>query len=415
MAAKATGTTKAGVAFVKPGNIPTTARTMRTSGPNQFDTEVFPLVAGQINVQKNIPLLQPLGHIVFRLRGRLTVSVSITDSPPEAILNLFSLIKLFGTHNTLGSEQPFQTSGEIAGMLPALLDRSKGIMTPLSINGTYYTYDQIKAAVLTPTFFSSGSSPYDFEFRWIMPTYLFGSSDFNAMQYLYDARSWGQTLMMQFQTRDASATGAFGTTGTKTLSAYGGSGGSPTLDILLSYANLGPSLDASIAKAVVVRNSQSISNYLASTAGPGTRLLLMQNKKTTNVLVKTGTIETGSNNVYATLSDAILEQTQLAKNTTPIRNLQFNDLTDFFYCFRGARRHAVGYLLISATDGEPSNNPHANIRADLWAASTQFNLQSQVISGSASNIGEAMQEYIDGDAAVAQSTSTAAQTQAATT
>jgi hypothetical protein len=420
MAATATGKTKTGVSFVKPGNIPTTARTMRTSGPNQFDTETFPnngsaIIAGNINVQKNIPLLQPLAHVTFRLKLRLTVSVSITDCPPEAPQNLFSLIKLFGTHTTLGSETPFQVSGEIAGLLPGLLDRAKGAMTPLKINGTYYTYDQIKSGIITPTFFSSGSSPYDIEFFWIIPTYLFGSSDFNALQYLYDARSWGQTLQMQFQTRDAGAAGAFGTTGTKAVSAYGSGSGFPTLDILLDYANLGPALDASIAKAVVVRNSQSITNYLATTAGAGTRLLLMQNKKTTNVLIKTGTLETGSNNVYATLSDAILEQTQLAKNTTPIRNLQFNDMTDFFYCFRGARRHAPGYLLISATDGEPANNPHANIRADLWSASTQFNLQSQVISGSASNIGEAMQEYIDGDAAIAQTTSTASQTQAATT
>lgn len=401
MTTAAQGVTPSGVKYVRPGNFAMVARTMRTSGPNQFDTENFQ-AGGVVNVQKNIPLLQPLAHVIIRLSLRLNVTVNITDAPPEAPQNLFSLIKIFGTHTVLGSEVPFQMTGEMAGLLPALLDVGKGLMTPLKINGTYYTYDQIKSGVITPTFFTAAGTPYDMKFWYVIPSYLFGSNDWNAMQYLWDARSWGQTLQMQLTCRDASATGAFGTTGTKTLSAFGSAGGTPTIDILLDYANLGPALDASIAKAVVVRNSQFITNFLTANGGAGTRLLLMQNKKTTNVLVKTGTLETGSNNVYATLTDGTLEQTQLLKNTTPIRNLQFNDVTDFFYCFRGKRRHALGYLLISASDGEPANNPHSSIRADQWAASTQFNLVSQV-TGAATNLGEAMQEYVDGDPAVAAS------------
>lgn len=401
----AAGTTANGVSYVRPGNMAIASRQMRTSGPNQFDSENFN-PGGVINVQKNIPLLQPLAHLVFRLRMRLAVSVSITDAPPEAPQNLFSLIKIFGTHVALGTETPFQMTGEMAGILPSILDRGKGGMTPLSINGTYYTYDQIKSGVITPTFFTSGGSPYDMEFRWIIPTYLFGSNDFNAMQYLWDARSWGQTLQMQFTCRDASATGAFGATGTKVLSGFGAVGANPTLDILLDYANLGPALDAAIAKAVINRQSQFVTNFLTSNGGAGTSIQLMQLKKTTNVLIKTGTLETGSANVYTTLSDSILEQTQLWKNTMPIRNLQYNDMTDFFYCFRGANRHALGYLKISASDGEPANNPHASIRADLWAASTQFRVVSQV-TGASTNLGEVMQEYVDGDPAIANSITTA--------
>jgi hypothetical protein len=395
------GTTSQGVSYVRPGNFAFTARAMRTSGPQQFDTENFN-AGGVINVQKNLPLLQPLAHVVLRLRGRLNVTVNITDAPPESLMNLFSLIKIFGTHVALGSETPWQTTGEMAWALPSILDRDKGRLSALTINGKHYSYDEILTqATITPTFFTAAGTPYDFEVRWILPTYPFGPLDFTALQYLWDARSWGQTLQMQMTCRDVSAVGALGTTGTKTLTAFGSATGVPTIDILLDYANLGPALDASIAKAVVVRNAQFISNQVQASGGAGTRLLLLQNKKTTNVLVKTGTIETGSNNVYATLSDAILEQTQLLKNTTPIRNLQFNDMTDWFYGFREGRGHRNGYLQISAQDGEPANNPHAAIRANEWSASTQFNLVSQIV-GASTNLAEAMQEYVDGDPVVAQ-------------
>lgn len=396
-------TTQGNLTLTRPGQHQWTRKTMRTSGPQQFDTEVFPLLAGAINVQKNIPLLQPLAHFMIRLKGRLTVTVNITDSPPEAITNLFSQIKIFGQHTALGAETPVQMTGEMIHALPGIIDRAKGSLTLLKINGTYFTLDDIAKGLLTPTFFTAAGSPYDFECWWIIPSYPFGASDFNAMQYLWDARSWGQTLQIQCQTRDASATGAFGTTGTKTLSAFGSGAGNPTVDFNLDYANLSPQIDASIAKAVVVRVSQFINSIVQTNAGSGTRLLLLQNKNTLNVLVKTGTIEVGSNNVYATLSDSILEQTILQKNTSPIRNLQFNDVTDVLYQFRDSRRHNPGYLLISCSDGEPSNNPHSGIRANEWSASTQFNLASQVIGASASNIAEALQEYVDGEPVIATS------------
>lgn len=402
----AASTTQGNLTLTRPGAHAWITKTMRTSGPQQFDTEVFPLTAGAINVQKNIPLLQPLAHLMMRLKGRLTVTVNITDAPPEAIMNLFSLIKIFGNHTSLGAETPFQMTGEMAHALPGIMDRAKGGLCLLKINGVFFSEDDIAKGTITPTFFTAAGSPYDFEVWWIIPTYPFGATDFNAMQYLWDARSWGQTLQIQLQTRDASATGAFGTTGTKVLSAFGSAGGNPSVDINVDYANLSPQIDASIAKAVVVRVSNFISSIVQTAAGAGTRLLLLQNKKTLNVLVKTGTLEVGSNNVYTTLSDSILEQTILQKNSTPIRNLQFNDVTDVFYQFRDARRHYPGYLLISASDGEPANNPHAAIRANEWSASTQFNLASQVIGASASNIAEALQEYVDGEPVIATQTGT---------
>jgi len=403
---------KGKVKVSRPGENPWVSRTMRTSGPQQFDTENFN-AAGVINVQKNIPLLQPLAHVCLRLRGRLTVSVNVTDCPPEAPQNLFSQIKIFGQHTVLGSEVPFLMTGEFAHALPGLLDRTKASLTMLKINGVYYSLDQIKQGIITPTFFTSAGSPYDFEVWWVIPTYPYGVTDYNALQYLWDARSWGQTLQIQLTCRDASATGAFGTTGTKAISAYGSASGVPSLDILLDYANLGPNLDAAIAKAVVVRNSQFISGMLVNNVGANSRLLLLQNKKTLSVTLKTGTLETSSNNVYAALLDSVLEQTVLLKNTTPIRNLQYNDVTDAFYNFRLGRRHFPGYLTIMCDDGEPSVNPHASIRADKWSASTQFNLASQVIGGAASNIGEALQEYVDGQPAIATTTNAAASTSSA--
>lgn len=404
--ASATGTSASGAKYIRPGRVSLTSRTMRTSGPQQFDTENFN-AGGVVNVQKNIPLLQPLAHVMIRLKGRLGVTVNITDAPPESLMNLFSLVKIFGTHTSLGSEVPVQMTGEMLHALPGIMDRAKGSLTGLKINSTYYSLDDIAKGTITPAFFTAAGSPYDFVVWWIVPVYPFGSMDFTALQYLWDARSWGQTLQMQFSCRDVSATGALGTTGTKTLTAFGSGAGVPTIDINLDYANLGPSLDAAIAKAVVIRNSQFITNTLQANVGAGSRLLLMQNKKTTNVLVKTGTLEVGSNNVYAALLDSVLEQTQLLKNTTPIRNLQYNDVTDVLYAFRAARRHNPGYLLISADDGEPANNPHAAIRADEWSASTQFNLASQVIGGGATVIGEALQEYVDGEPAIAQAATTA--------
>lgn len=383
--------------LTRPGHNIFTQRAMRTSGPQAFDTENFN--AGQIiNVQKNIPLLQPLAHIIYRWRGRLGVTVAITDLPQEAPFTVLRQIKIFGTHTSLGTIVPFQASGEMLNGLDNVFDRGKDTVSYCNITvGGVTTYYNAQSLVkgLGAAFPIVGN--YDIEVFWMLPVYPFGANDFNALQYLWDARSWNQSLQQQITCGDVTA---FGTTGTRTLTAYGSASGVPSIDILLDYANLGPQLDASIAKAIVQRNDYFVSNSLVN-AGNAVRLNLLQNAKTTNVLVKTGVLQAGSSNIYATLSDSIIEQAILRVNQSPIRNLQYDDVTDFFYAWRNGRFKKPGYLLLSLDDGEPSTNPHAALRANEYSGSTQFDVAANIIGPSATNLGEVMQEIILGEPVIA--------------
>jgi hypothetical protein len=249
-----------------------------------------------------------------------------------------------------------------------------------------------------PTWGAAGTA-YDMQIFWTIPLYPYGVPDGAAVQYLYNAAAWGQTLQLQITTADQTA---FNTTAANApFTAFGSASGSPAIDIMVVYAQLGP-LRNSIAQAVNVRNTYSISSILQTNANQQ-RLQLLQNQRTQNVIVKTGTSQAGTSagvSAFGTLSDTIMEQTYLRLNNNPIRNLQYNDVTKEFYGYRFNTVLPQGYLNISFEDSQPLPNVFSGLRGERLPGSTQFDVASNIVGAAGTNVGEVVQDMIYGEPVV---------------
>src|SRR5271155_5176104 len=372
---------------------------MRTTGPQPFFTQPFATLS-TFNIPKNIPLLSPLAFIQIRLKGRLTVTTTFSALPPEAPQNLIQQIQLQGTHSTLGFMSPIRMSGASA----FALNRIYGVRgNSIIVNGTRAPELGLPMG-LGNAFFTSGGSPYDFTIFYNLPLFPTNIADADALLYLFNAAAWGQTLQLQIQTADTSA---FGSPGAGTFSAFGSGSGSPAIDIMLVYASMGP-LRNSIFQAVRVLNTYQINTVLQSNA-TNTRLQLLQNQRTLNVIAKTGTLLAGTSagvSVFGTLSDTILEQSYLRVNNNPIRNLQYNDASKEFYGYRFDTVQPQGYEMISFDDGNPVSNPHTGFRGERLPGSSQFDIAANVVGAAGTNVGEIIQDMIYGEPVVAGASST---------
>lgn len=371
---------------------------LRNTGPQQFFTQPFATLQ-TFNIPKNIPLNQPLVSLSMRWKGRFTVTTNFTDTAPEAPQNIIQQFQLRGTHNTLGALTPFQMSGATLFALNRLFGIRGNSVYITNAAGQVREPDLGSPMGLGAAFFSVANSPYDIDIQWTIPVYPYNVADSEIVEYLYNAASWGQTLQLQIITADQTA---FGTTGVGTFSGFGSASGTPTIDLLTTYASLGP-LQNSIAQAVCVRNVYNVSQILQANA-TNVRLQLLQNQRTMNVVQKTGTLKAGTSagvSAFATLSDTITEQTQLVVNNNQIRNLQYNDVTKEFYGSRMDTVQPQGYLGISFVDGQPANHAVSAFKGDRLPGSAQFNINTNVVGAAASNAGEVIQDMIYGEPVVA--------------
>ena len=371
---------------------------MRTTGPEQFYSQAFG-INQPITVPKNIPLDSPLADIFIRIKGRLTVTTTFANLPPEAPQNLLQSVRLVGTHKVLGSLVPIQMSGATL----FALNRVFGLRgNSIIINGVRLP-ELNKPMGLGNAFFTVAGSPYDFSIIWRIPVYPYNVGDGRAIQYLLNADMWGQSLQLQLATADLTAFGnGAGGSGVGTLSGFGSASGSPSLDVLLNYASLGK-LAPAIAQAVCVRNVFGINSILQANAN-NQRLVLLQNQRTMNVVTKTGTIlanTTAGVTVFGTLSDQITEQTILRVNNNPIRNLQYDDVTGEFYGSRANGVQPTGYKNISFVDGFPASHDQTAMKGDMLSPGAQFDIATNVVAANAANGGEVIQDMIYGEPVIA--------------
>ena len=376
---------------------------MRTTGPQPFFTQTYSNLS-TFNIPKNIPLQLPLAFIQIRWKGRIAVATAAATPAPEAPQNILQRIQLQGTHATLGTLMPIQMSGATLFQLNRIFGvRGNSVIIN---NNRYVQEDQIALGLANaanpvpgyPQFGSIGN--FDTQIFWTIPVFPYNVPDAQAVQYLFNAASWGQTLQLQIVTADATAFNFV--PANTTFTAFGSASGSPAIDIMLVYASLGP-LRNSIAQAVSVKNVFSISTILQSNAN-NVRLQLLQNQRTQNVVVKTGTTLAGTSagvSAFGTISDTILEQTYLRVNNNPIRNLQYNDATKEFYGYRFDTVLPLGYNNISFTDSNPIPNAFSGFKGERLPGSAQFDVASNVVGAAGTNIGEVVQDMVYGEPQVA--------------
>lgn len=370
----------------------------RYTGPELFFSQNVALTAAggaqTVNLPRTLNLNRPVSDIYVSLRGRITVTVApYTAVAPEALQNLIQNIQIQGIHKDFGNLTPINISGATAFMWPALSQRS-GVGTSI-INGVYQAFP---AARPMASNFTGQVGTHDFILVVRIPVGpLLGQGQAVKRQYtnfLWMAEDWADSLQTQIRFGDASALGD--TTGaTVAFTAFQSATGSPVMSIHLGYSLL-TQFARMVRSGVVIRTEQPTAQQQTALTTQAV-LQTLQKQITSNLLVKTGTIQTAGLtagvDTLATLSDFQLDRTQITVDNKPVRNNQDNIV---FKANEEALLNTLvpeGYFLMSFVEGQ---NALLSYRGDGLAGGSQFQLQSDVIAASANNRQRFIQEMIYG-------------------
>src|SRR5579859_234656 len=364
----------------------------RNQGPEFFFQQPWTAL-NNVVIPKAINLNRPLERIHMVWQGRIAVATAnIAPVYPESIQNLIQTFKLTGTHAAFKSITPINLTGADAFAWPKLF-KPRGGST--YVNTARCDNLDIPAGFPAGTGFlgTTAGSPYDTEIHYDIPLtpVLPVATKPALVPFLYQQKDWGDTLQVFLTFADQTALGTIGTS-VVTFTSFGSGAGTLQLFLFTNYEILG-ALAESISSAVVIRNTQNIpQSQITGVSSTLQRLQLLQKQKTTNILLKSGTLAAGTSagvSVYATLSDAIFQQSQLIVDNKPVRNNFLNTAYKEYQAYSFDARWPQGYFAFSFLD---SMNPLTAYPADQLAGGSVFELDSQVATGGASNFAEVIQE-----------------------
>lgn len=370
----------------------------RFTGPELFySTNVALTAAGgrlQLNLPRTLNLNRPVADVYLSLTGRITVTgAPYTTVAPEALQNLIQQIQIQGIHKDYGNLTPVQISGATAFMLPAMF-QARGNGTSL-INGVYQAFPAARPVVSN---FTGAVGTHDFVLIIRIPAGpLLGQGQAVKRQYtnfLWMANDWGDSLQTQLQFGDASSLGD-PTGATVAFSAFGSASGEPVLSVHLNYSLL-TQFAGLVRAGVVIRTEQPCAQQQTA-AAQGAVLQTLQKQITSNVLIKTGAIQTAGLSAgvdtLASLSDVQLDRTQITVDNKPVRNNQNNLVMKADQEAYWASLIPQGYFLFSFTEGQ---NALLSYRGDGLSGGSQFQVQTDVLTTSANNRQRFIQEMIYG-------------------
>ena len=364
----------------------------RNQGPEFFFQQPWTAL-NNVVIPKAINLNRPLERVHMVWQGRIAITVAnMTPVYAESVQNLIQTFKLTGTHAAFKAITPINLTGADAFAWPKLFRPRGG---SIYVNGARSENLDIPAGFPAGTGFlgTTAGSPYDTEIHYNIPLVpvLPAPTKVSVVPFLYQQKDWGDTLQIFLTFADSTALGtAAGST--TTFTAFQSGAGTPQLFLMTNYEILG-ALAESISSAVVIRNTQNIPQAnITSAASTLQRLQLLQKQKTTNVLLKSGALAAATSagvTCYSTLSDLIFQQTQIVVDNKPIRNNFLNTAYKEYAGYSFDARLPQGYLPMSFID---SMNPLTAYPADQLAGGSTFELDSQVLTGGATNFAEVIQE-----------------------
>jgi hypothetical protein len=364
----------------------------RNQGPELFFQQQFiPLQSPVIN--KNINLTRPLERLHLIWKGRVTITGENYDViAAEAPQSIIQRIRLTGTHKVFNALVPFDMSGATAFAYPRLF---KSRSCSAYINGVRQLEPNVPFFQVGSTFGNVGI--YDMEIHYDIPLgpILQPSSKLNATAFMFMEDDWSDTLQLQLFFGDETSYGTPGGSTVVAFSAFGSNAGSPLVTILTNYEILGP-LGSQIEGAVVIRNEQTLTAPVAA-AGQNIQLTLLQKQKTLNVLLKSGILLTGTSagvSVFASLTDQMLEQTQITVDNKPVKNNFLNAAMKEYTGFAFNTVQPEGYLVESFD--EASQQPLTYYRGDLVAGGSTFAVLSQVLTAEENQAVNFVQEQVFG-------------------
>jgi hypothetical protein len=368
----------------------------RNQGPELFFTQTHTGAAGTTIIPKTLSMNRPLEGLMLRWTGRVVVAVAnYAVVAAEAPSTIIDRIKVFGTYKGTALT-PIDLTGATAQVWARLFGYRS---STVAINATRQAEPSQPFQQLAANFGNIGT--YDLDIWYFIPMWPMISPSAranNILPFCWQPRDWNDTLQIQLNLGDLSSFGTPGGGGTTTFTAFGSGAGSPSIQIYTRYLIAGP-LRAGFHTNCVIRNENNASGTVTAIAN-AIRLGLLQKQKTTNVVVKTGRILTGTTsgvNVYSDLRDILLNETQIIVDNRPIRQNRDN-LT--FKEHIGIQYNTVlpeGYLNFSFCD---SQQPRSAFRGDLpnvVAPGASFELTTNVIEANANSTCQITQEQIFSD------------------
>lgn len=369
----------------------------RFQGLEQFDKRTLSFASPQTTQYQPFNLTRPLESITIVAKYRLTVTVgAYTSVSPEALPNLLQNVRLEGQHATFGNIVPISISGASAYTSPYLTQNGVGNETYVSKSGGALTLSARPTCPQTSGFDGTVAT-HDVISIWSIPlTPYFGIGSTAkrwANSFLFMPGDWGDRLRLSLTWGDASALGN-PTGATTAFTAFQSATGSPEVSVHLNYSILGPFQNAG-PQGIVIRNEQLLTQFTA--AATASIIMQLQKRITSNLTIKSGTVTgTGSTagvTTFTTLSDLILERTNIQVDNKMIRQATINmaeraRLDRMFSTFP-----AEGYLNLSFVDGQ---NPLLAYRGDGLPAGSLFNLVSDILTTSANTRLAVTQEQIIG-------------------
>lgn len=366
----------------------------RNQGPELLFSGAVDLTNGQTITPNYLPIRRSISDLLIRARFRVTVAAAnYVAVGAEAPQNILQRIQLSGSHRQFGSQTLWNTTGATAFLWPRLFNRSGGV---LLIN-------DVKASnpgqPITSSFLgTTAGSPYDVEMIWRLPmTPYVGrgqQAKKQAAAFMLQAADWGDSLQLSLNFGDKTAFGN-STGATVTFAGYGGSG-NPTVEVHAVYGLLGALRDAFAGRGgVVIRNETLLNSFTA--LATATKLLSLQKRVTTNILVKSGLIETTLQSAgittFASLSDRQLDAVQVIQDSKAIRPNTANLVSKAWMESQFGVDTPAGYFLTSFVDTE---NPMTALRGDQLDPGTQLDLNANVLTASANNRQAVLVETIIG-------------------
>ena len=369
----------------------------RYQGPEQFDLRQIDLNAPQSITLNPFSLKRPLESITCILKGRMTVTVApYTSVSPEAFQNLVQRFVLRGVHIKHGSQQPIDMSGASAWIYPKHFQATGGQLF-VSVNGGPLVNVAEPGAPFASAFTGAvGTHDFIVIYHLALPPYL--GTDQSAKRqncnYLLYAREWQDTLTLDVNFGDRSALGD-PTGATATFTAFQSATGLPTFGTHVNYGLLGP-FEAVAIPGFVTRNEQLLTTFTAT--AQQVELTRLQRMITNAIIVKSGVLQTAGLTAgvqtFASLSDLILNRTQVQVDFNPIRKVDDNFVERAYIERMAACRPVEGYYPISFIE---SQNPLTAYRGDSPSiASATFALYSDVLTTNANQRVTVIQERVTG-------------------
>lgn len=364
----------------------------RNQGPEFFFTT--PFVALQpTDIPKVVSLNRPLLALLVNFRGRFVVGVAnyavVAAEAPQTIINR---IRLYGTY-----KQTSLILRDISGATAFAWARLFGPRgSSLYIGNTRQAELSSPLQQVGATFGNIGTYDLDIWYSVVMPPILSPATRaWNYLPFCLHPQDWNDTLQVRLDFGDATSFGTPGAMGTGVFTAYGSGAGSPSVDLYTAYAVAGD-MRGKFRTAAVVQSERTITQGVAGVAA-NIRLAQLDKQKTTNVLVKSGLILTGTSagvSVFATLSSLMLNRTQIMVDNRPIRN-SIDDRTQKEWAgIEQASVNPQGYLNFSFIGSQTPRTAYRGDEPNVVAPGAQFELVTDVLTASADNRVNLIQEEI---------------------